>query len=58
MDESKVKEVLGAEVIMQSLLGKLYDILTMGEDGTPKSEDNFSVGLRLEYPSTWRTSRL
>ena len=41
MEESKVKEVLGTEVIMQSLLGKLYDILTMGEDGTPKSEDNF-----------------
>lgn len=41
MEEQNLKDVLGTEIIMQSLLGRLYDILTMGEKDTPKSEDNF-----------------
>lgn len=41
MDESKVKEVLGIDVLMNSLLGKLYDLLMMGGEDENKTDDNF-----------------
>lgn len=41
MTEQEMKETMGQDQIMQCVLGKLYDILTRGDDGTPKSQRDF-----------------
>ena len=43
------KEVL-PEVLMNSVLGKLYDVLTNGDDVVPKSNDNYLAWLPVGMP--------
>ncbi|WP_146129881.1 hypothetical protein [Flagellimonas meridianipacifica] len=43
------KEVL-PEVLMNSVLGKLYDVLTNGDDVVPKSDDNYLAWLPVGMP--------
>lgn len=45
-----VHELLGGDVLMQSVLGKLYAILTTGDEAAPASEDNFFAWVTPGYP--------
>ncbi len=44
------KEVL-PEQLMNSVLGKLYDVLTNGDDVVPKSDDNYLAWLSVGSPT-------
>jgi hypothetical protein len=46
---SAEREVL-PEVLMNSVLGKLYDILTNGDEVAPKSDDNYLAWLSVGIP--------
>ena len=48
-DTSKEREVL-PDVLMNSVLGKLYDILTNGDEVAPKSKDNYLAWLSVGVP--------
>jgi hypothetical protein len=46
-----VADVLPSD-IANAIMGKLYDVLTNGDETVPKSADNFSAGVLQEY--LWR----
>lgn len=48
-DTSKERQVL-PNVLMNSVLGKLYDILTSGDNVAPKSKDNYLAWLSIGVP--------
>ena len=45
-------DVTGSEFLMQSILGKLYSILTTGNEVAPPSNDNFFAWATPGYPVT------
>ncbi len=52
MAETKndIKSVMGVDVLMQGVLGKLYAVLTSGDEVAPKSEDNFFAWATPGFP--------
>ena len=50
LSNNSVQEILDQDILMQSILGKLYGILTTGDDVAPKSEDNFFAWTTPGYP--------
>ncbi|MCQ2123184.1 MAG: hypothetical protein MJZ25_03285 [Fibrobacter sp.] len=50
VNKDSVNDILGQDTLMQSVLGKLYGILTTGDEVAPPSEDNFFAWTTPGYP--------
>ena len=50
LNNDSVQDILDQDMLMQSILGKLYGILTTGDDVAPKSKDNFFAWTTPGYP--------
>lgn len=50
LNNDSVQDILDQDMLMQSILGKLYGILTTGDDVAPKSNDNFFAWTTPGYP--------